>query len=141
MRTTQQHYTAHKFNTQTPKLCMFCSPEPTTHTHTPTRIRARHTHARHSGLTWYSSLAHLRQRLCWQGRMTTGLVKISRQMGHSSCFSSVPRAASLSAPWKPRRELRSTGRAMLRPAWCRHTQPHTRTHTHPSLATSASGPL
>lgn len=33
------------------------------------------------------SLAHLRQRLCWQGRMTTGLVNISKQMGQISCFS------------------------------------------------------
>lgn len=38
-------------------------------------------------LTWKTSLAHLRQRLCWQGRMTTGLVNISRQMGQMSCFS------------------------------------------------------
>lgn len=38
-------------------------------------------------LTWKMSLAHFRQRLCWQGRMTTGLVNISRQMGQISCFS------------------------------------------------------
>lgn len=38
-------------------------------------------------LTWKTSLAHLRQRLCWQGRITTGLLNISRQMGQSSCFS------------------------------------------------------
>lgn len=33
------------------------------------------------------SLAHFRQRLCWQGKMTTGLVNISRQIGQISCFS------------------------------------------------------
>lgn len=38
-------------------------------------------------LTWKMSLAHLRHRLCWQGRITTGLVNISRQMGQMSCFS------------------------------------------------------
>lgn len=38
-------------------------------------------------LTWKTSLAHLRQRLCWQGRMTTGLENISRQTGQISCFS------------------------------------------------------
>lgn len=38
-------------------------------------------------LTWKMSLAHLRQRLCWQGKMTTGLVNISKQMGQISCFS------------------------------------------------------
>lgn len=37
--------------------------------------------------TWKMSLAHLRHRLCWHGKMTTGLVKISRQMGHISCLS------------------------------------------------------
>lgn len=39
--------------------------------------------------TWYSSLAHLRQRLCRQGNITTGFVNTSRQMGQISCFSSV----------------------------------------------------
>ena len=32
-------------------------------------------------------MAHLRHRLCWQGRITTGLENISRQMGQISCFS------------------------------------------------------
>lgn len=41
----------------------------------------------HTGLTWKTSLAHLRQRLCWQGRMTTGLENISRHTGQISCFS------------------------------------------------------
>lgn len=38
-------------------------------------------------LTWKTSLAHFLQRLCWQGRMTTGFVNISRHMGQISCFS------------------------------------------------------
>lgn len=33
------------------------------------------------------SLAHFRQRLCWQGKITTGLTNISRQIGQISCFS------------------------------------------------------
>lgn len=33
------------------------------------------------------SFAHFRQRLCWHGRITTGFVKISRQIGQISCFS------------------------------------------------------
>lgn len=37
--------------------------------------------------TWKMSLAHFLHRLCWQGRMTTGLVNISKQMGQISCFS------------------------------------------------------
>lgn len=65
--------------------------------------------------TWYSSLAHLRQRLCRQGRMTTGFVKTSTQMGQMSCFSSVPNEGSL---WE---ERISSGRDMaLCPRW-----PHT----------------
>jgi len=40
-----------------------------------------------SGPTWKISLAHFLHRLCWQGRMTTGLVNISKQMGQISCFS------------------------------------------------------
>lgn len=37
--------------------------------------------------TWNISLAHFRQRLCWQGKITTGFVNISRQIGQISCFS------------------------------------------------------
>ena len=37
--------------------------------------------------TWKMSLAHFLHRLCWQGRMTTGFVNISKQMGQMSCFS------------------------------------------------------
>lgn len=37
--------------------------------------------------TWNMSLAHFRQRLCWHGKITTGLVNISRQIGQISCFS------------------------------------------------------
>lgn len=33
------------------------------------------------------SLAHFLHRLCWQGRITTGFVNISRHMGQISCFS------------------------------------------------------
>lgn len=66
--------------------------------------------------TWYSSLAHFLHRLCWQGRMTTGLVNSSRQMGQISCFSRVARAASRSAPPAPPcRQLSSTGKAMVMP--------------------------
>lgn len=65
--------------------------------------------------TWYSSLAHLRQRLCRQGRITTGFVNTSRQMGQMSCFSSVPIEDSL---WS---ERISSGRDIaVCPCW-----PHT----------------
>lgn len=62
--------------------------------------------------TWYSSLAHLRQRLCRQGRITTGFVNTSRQMGQMSCFSRVPIEGSL---WS---ERISSGRDMaVCPRW------------------------
>lgn len=48
--------------------------------------------------TWKMSLAHLRQRLCWQGRMTTGLENISRHTGQTSCFSRFSMAAPLVTP-------------------------------------------
>lgn len=48
--------------------------------------------------TWKMSLAHLRQRLCWQGRMTTGLENISRHTGQTSCFSRFSMAVPLVAP-------------------------------------------
>lgn len=52
--------------------------------------------------TWKTSLAHLRQRLCWQGRITTGLENISRQMGQMSCFSRLSMlCASPSSGLKP----------------------------------------
>lgn len=49
-------------------------------------------------LTWKTSLAHFRQRLCWQGRMTTGLENISRQTGQISCFSRFSTVAPPPAP-------------------------------------------
>lgn len=52
--------------------------------------------------TWKTSLAHLRHRLCWQGRITTGLENISRQMGQMSCFSRLSMlCASPSSGLKP----------------------------------------
>lgn len=53
-----------------------------------------HTHSP----TWKMSLAHLRHRLCWQGRMTTGLENISRQTGQISCFSRFSTVALRPAP-------------------------------------------
>lgn len=54
------------------------------------------------GPTWKTSLAHLRHRLCWQGRITTGLENISRQMGQMSCFSRLSMlCASPSSGLKP----------------------------------------
>lgn len=52
------------------------------------------------------SLAHFRQRLCWQGSITTGFVNISRQMGQISCFSKLSiliwrAAASLKLRMRP----------------------------------------
>lgn len=47
-------------------------------------------------------MAHLRHRLCWQGRITTGLENISRQMGQISCFSRLSMlCASPSSGLKP----------------------------------------
>lgn len=48
-----------------------------------------------SFLTWKTSLAHFLQRLCWQGKITTGLVNISRHMGQISCFSKFSMALGL----------------------------------------------
>lgn len=44
------------------------------------------------------SPAHLRQRLCWQGRMTTGLENTSRHTGQISCFSRFSMAPRRGAP-------------------------------------------
>ncbi|TNN85382.1 hypothetical protein EYF80_004404 [Liparis tanakae] len=52
------------------------------------------------------SLAHLRQRLCWQGRMTTGLENSSRQTGQTSCFS---RFSMVAPPPAPGPELPAEG--------------------------------
>lgn len=55
-----------------------------------------------AGPTWKTSLAHFRHRLCWQGRITTGLENISRQMGQMSCFSRLSMlCASPSSGLKP----------------------------------------